>query len=375
MSPRKATCAGCPAIVSEDGPFMRCSRCKNIFDIFCANFDANTFSTLSLEFKKTWMCVECLSKLPRGDNSHTPVRQHHALEIKTKTKDRSNVTIGSPDNVTMRTAARQAQVSSPGTGQSGLRDFKDTVIQELKNLQLDFELQLTSKINDLIVGEFQSFKAEIFGKIDALTSKVLQLEEQYKTEAGKANNNTSITTGQSTTTSTTKKNKAPKQKGQAQSKPIGGIITSSNIPAQNNNKTTEELLPSSNPNSENVTKGDWEEVRPRRARASLASVRRGTAAPGTTLLQASERWTYLHLYYVQEGTSTEQVRNHLSTICSGDVCTVDELKSRGRYASFKLGVPARCADSVLSSANWAQDICIKPWRQNFRTQEKRTQQL
>lgn len=107
-----------------------------------------------------------------------------------------------------------------------------------------------------------------------------------------------------------------------------------------------------------------------RARASHGSdnggVRRGTAAPGATPLCAAERLSQLHLYYVQEGTTAEQVRSHLTSICSSDVCTVEVLKSRGNYSSFKLGVPSKCSELVLSPNNWAKDICIKPWRQNFR---------
>lgn len=355
---------------------MKCSSCKQIFDIFCANIDANSFSTLTVEFKKTWLCVECRSKLPRGDNSHTPVRHQHVQEMRLKNNDPTNVSTDSLDNVTMRTSARRAQASSLVSGQSDLRDLKDSVIQELKNLQLDFESKLTNKINDLIVEQFQSFKAVIFEKIDALTCKVLQLEEQYKKNADQANY--TCNTGKPSTTGSTKKINKVSRKSQANCQSIGMVTTSSDIPttaAQKKQTTLPEVLnPSSNPSSENVDEDTWQEVRPRRARASLASVRRGTAVPGTTLLQASERWTYLHLYYVQEGTTTEQVRNHLKAICSIDVCTVEGLKPRGRYASFKLGVPAKCADSAMSSANWAQDICIKPWRQNFRTQEKRTQQ-
>lgn len=110
----------------------------------------------------------------------------------------------------------------------------------------------------------------------------------------------------------------------------------------------------------------WVEVRHRRSRRSLGNVVRGTAAPGTTKLEASERWRYLHLFYVKQGTTDSQVREHLLTICGTDVCTVEVLKSRGNYASFKLGVPSKLADQVSAVHNWAEDICVKPWRHNFR---------
>ncbi|XP_063390040.1 uncharacterized protein LOC134675641 [Cydia fagiglandana] len=94
---------------------------------------------------------------------------------------------------------------------------------------------------------------------------------------------------------------------------------------------------------------------------------RGTAPPGTTVLSAAERLQQLHLCYVQEGTTAEQVREHLNTICESDLCTVESLKPRGNYSSFKLGVPSKFSELVLSANNWAQGICVKYWRQNFRS--------
>lgn len=64
------------------------------------------------------------------------------------------------------------------------------------------------------------------------------------------------------------------------------------------------------------------------------------------------------------------MRAHLQFISGNNECTVEELKSRGRYSSFKLGVPSKIADNVLSPNNWAEDICVKPWRQNFCAKEK-----
>uniref|UniRef100_A0A2A4JUX9 Uncharacterized protein n=1 Tax=Heliothis virescens TaxID=7102 RepID=A0A2A4JUX9_HELVI len=116
------------------------------------------------------------------------------------------------------------------------------------------------------------------------------------------------------------------------------------------------------------SKDGWTEVRYRRSHRSLSNILRGTAAPGTTNLEASERWRYLHLFYVKQGTSEGQVRDHLITICGSDVCTVDVLKPRGKYASFKLGVPSKLAELVMAPQSWAEDICVKPWRRNFRGQ-------
>lgn len=69
-----------------------------------------------------------------------------------------------------------------------------------------------------------------------------------------------------------------------------------------------------------------------------------------------------HLYYVKVGTTDQQIRDHLTAICGSDLCTVETLTPKGKYASFKLGILAKLADNILNVNNWAEDICIKPWR-------------
>ncbi|CAH0400840.1 unnamed protein product [Chilo suppressalis] len=45
-------CAGCHSIV-DGAKFMTCIKCKQIFDILCANYSENIYASLSLEFKKS----------------------------------------------------------------------------------------------------------------------------------------------------------------------------------------------------------------------------------------------------------------------------------------------------------------------------------
>ncbi|KAL4702548.1 hypothetical protein ACJJTC_007157 [Scirpophaga incertulas] len=151
MSPRKVPCAGCKAIVSEDGAYMRCKKCKQIYDIFCANINKDMFDKSSDELKISWVCVECRSKIPKGDNSHTPVRQQH-IQAQGTSSDNPDISMHSPAYVTLRTGARK----------------------------VDFEEQLVCKINNLIAEQFLSFKTEIVDKLTLITSKVVLLEEQSK---------------------------------------------------------------------------------------------------------------------------------------------------------------------------------------------------
>lgn len=111
---------------------------------------------------------------------------------------------------------------------------------------------------------------------------------------------------------------------------------------------------------------EWITVRSKRVRRASNNVARGTAAPGTTELEAAERKCYLHLYYLKSGTSVEQVTKHLLNICPRDNCLVEQLKPRGDYASFKLTVPFKHMNIYMSPEHWAEDVHIKPWRSGFR---------
>lgn len=393
MTSRKAPCAGCRGEVSADGPYMKCAKCKQIFDIICANFTAAVFNTLTTDFKSTWICVECLSRQPKHDNSHTPVRQSQTQDLSRTTSDCLDISMQTPDNVTVRTRARYTQAPIGNKAEDALvKSLKDSVVQELKKLQVDFEAQLVSKINTILIEQFLAFKTEFMDKINLVMNKVLEFEEQYKSDRNNANESTTkakkSASSNTFTPLVTTENKPvsitappPKRKPQTKTKPVilevqAGPLTPRVL---NNHKDIQARssssisMPNTHDDVEGADKGDWEEVRRKRSRTSHSGLLRGTAAPGSTLLQAAERRRYLHLYYVREGTTVEQVREHLHTICSSGECTVEKLNSRGAYASFKLGVPMNQAENVMSSDNWDKDICIKPWRQNFRTTGKNNQ--
>ncbi|KAL0901068.1 hypothetical protein ABMA27_006390 [Loxostege sticticalis] len=367
MTSRQVNCAGCRGVIMEDSAFMRCAKCKQYLDILCANFNEEVFATMSTEYKKTWICFECRSKIPKLDNSHTPVRQQLSHDT-TAIGDCLDVSMHTPDNnITFRN----------GKGPAKLLMRNDPcpqnlapLVQDIKQMQDDFESRLTMRICALLNEKFNEFKASVFEKICNLTSKIDKLEEKILT--------------------INKNNSAPTQSYEAavqhpsnvdcgQTKP-----TVKSGPQQKNKKTSGKPNPSKKVNAPIATLAtvstlvgsaeqkdpeEWIQVRRKSGRASLP-VLRGTAAPGVTKLRASERWRYLHLYYVQEGTTVEEVRAHLHSISGNNDCTVEELKPRGRYSSFKLGVPSRIADNIMSPNNWAEYICVKPWRQNFRAKEK-----
>ncbi|KAL4707843.1 hypothetical protein ACJJTC_001789 [Scirpophaga incertulas] len=294
MSPRKVPCAGCKAIVSEEDAYMRCKKCKQIYDIFCANMNKDMFDKSSDELKKSWVCVECRSKIPKGDNSHTPVRQQH-IQAQGTSSDNPDISMHSPAYVTLRTGARKV-CDQNVTNKNILQDMKETVIEELKKIQVDFEEQLVCKINNLIAEQFFSFKTEIFDKLTLITSKVVLLEEQSKLiidndrpsepAQDKKNVNSAIPAPENNVLKHIPHAKPKTKVGSSKGKSDSPAVRLTHAP-----KKPEVDLPTPRPSVANLSdestdRDAWEEVRRKRPRAPVPSVLRGTAAPGSTQLQA-----------------------------------------------------------------------------------------
>lgn len=101
----------------------------------------------------------------------------------------------------------------------------------------------------------------------------------------------------------------------------------------------------------------------------LTSVR-CTAGPDITSLKAVEYRKYIHLWNMVSGA--DEVKEYLQTLCPNGTCTVEELKSKGDYKSYKLGVPAAVYDKCLSANAWPENARVKCYF--FRRPGGRTQQ-
>ncbi|CAK1596101.1 unnamed protein product [Parnassius mnemosyne] len=321
MASRTAPCAGCRTEVSGNGPYMKCAKCKQIFDIICANITTDVLKNMSVELKMSWICGECRCRQPKRDNSHTQVRPHVMQDLNTtSTASCLDVSMQTSDNVTVRAKPRHAQTTMGSTGESITgNDLKDSVVRELKNLQIEFEAQLMSKINTLLIEQFLAFKTEFIDSVNLITNKVLQLEEYYLSSINKACELTPIskilkTSGTQTSPTLenipTTQNKPPKRKPQPQPQPnIEHLGTDKDqsaftVPRTNKVSSVAPVLSAqkmmhaeysessvSLHNSQDCERIDdnWQELSRKRARPSLPGLLRGTAAPGSTMLHAAER--------------------------------------------------------------------------------------
>lgn len=120
----------------------------------------------------------------------------------------------------------------------------------------------------------------------------------------------------------------------------------------------------------NDRRDEWVEVAKPRRRSNQPILLRGTAAPGKTKLEASERLRSFHLFYVKSGTTCDLIREHVEAITGDSRCKVEPLKARGQYASFKLTLSSKLSEQILAAEHWPEDVCIKPWRQPFRKRDE-----
>ncbi|KAI8439210.1 hypothetical protein MSG28_013056 [Choristoneura fumiferana] len=100
----------------------------------------------------------------------------------------------------------------------------------------------------------------------------------------------------------------------------------------------------------------WQEVRNRKIR--LSSVR-CTAGPEVTSLKAVEIRKYVHLWNMMSGV--DDIRAYMQTLCPGKGFTVEELKARGDYKSYKIGVPCELYEKCLSPEVWPENARVKAW--------------
>lgn len=394
---RMLHCAGCRGEISSDAAYMTCTKCKQIFDILCTNYSESMYTSFTSEFKKSWVCVECRSKIPKGDNTQTPVRQQYLVQDMSIASDCPDVSMCSPDYVTMRTGTRCVQPTNKSDNTAKVLELtQQLIVKELKEIQDDFEKRLMTKISKLLAEQFLAFRTEMLDKVNGLGNRIDELEGKINAPHAASNVRDKSVRHKTTATVTTEGNgrvlqpDERKPKGKETVKPQAvkpqavkpqsnqHLNVTSIVSASDRDSTSSAPIPAGSNKSEGKIVDDddgrWTEARrkrtPLQARLSLPGVLRGTAAPGATLLSAAERKKYLHLYYVEEGTTVEQVSTHLKAICGADVCLVEALKSRGNYASFKLTVPAKLTVLVMNPENWAVDICVKPWRHNFRSRQE-----
>lgn len=145
MSSVEKKCAGCRnALPKKD--FLSCCVCKLKYDLECANVSINRFNLMEMRHKAAWKCPECISKQPKTDNSHTPVRSTQ------KSPTNSAVSSDQFSNITLRTKATASSSSNETEATEYMNEEK------LRGI-INQELKLT--IKQLVTAELQNINSQI----------------------------------------------------------------------------------------------------------------------------------------------------------------------------------------------------------------------
>ncbi|XP_028163501.1 uncharacterized protein LOC114355044 [Ostrinia furnacalis] len=154
MSTRKVICGGCRRNV-EDGKYLRCLGCSEMYDLPCAGFTDKTFKKISSNKKdnimETWRCVACTSKQPKKDNTNTPVRglsDGITLHRGGAARGPINLDVSESDNLNNTALNQTMEMSDPDRILLELRAFRDEMREEIRANRTQIE-RLTDKMSVL----------------------------------------------------------------------------------------------------------------------------------------------------------------------------------------------------------------------------------
>lgn len=350
------TCGACQTDLLLGEEFLQCmvETCGKLYHNACNN------RALSANERATWVCPECTCTIRKGGrNCEMPVGT--PLNVK-------NIALRKPSSGSSTTQQRQRSSETEVS-------MSTSATLEIQLLREQITL-LTEQLADAVttIGQYHSALTICTCKVEAISDKLMALEDSINSRGGP------LTTAPYV--DDLKSSKAPKQRGQTHNRigkgkqhAAGGIIK----PVIPKARPTNEILSAvaapheegprgiqqsgyrldsiSINDTDDLTSGKWEEPRSKKQRR-LTSVR-CTAGPNVTTLRAVEDRKHIHLWNMLSGV--EEVREYLKNLCPEGTCTVEELKSRGDYKSYKLGVPAACFDRCISADVWPENARVKMW--------------
>lgn len=371
------TCSGC---TNDVDPILHllCGLCDGAYCLDCANVSEQRYlSTMDMEHRSKWKCPACCCNQPKRDNSNTPVGIHASL-------------CHDAENVTLR---RNPLLNRQGVPKCNMNDtiLDDSVntfaLREIIRDELGAALcdSLADKLSQVIVGRIETIISGTLANLTTIISTIVEdkLKVLDKARVVASETTTSKTTAQKQAVPVTKnitaKKGAPKvpslmhKKAEDKNTQQLPQTVSERVSGANGSPAVEKLSPLVV--AQDAKDNPWIEVKRKRIRVTC-----GSATPGMSQLEASERVRHLHLYFVKAGTAVEQIRLHLNTVCnSNEVISIESLKARGNYASFKLTVTCGSAEKVMAPETWPQGVCIKPWtlpfRKNLESERKKIQSI
>lgn len=333
-------CSGCIKELDVGDEYLQCmsETCGKLYHVLCIN------KMPTFEDRNTWVCPECCNAFKRGGrNCDIPV----GTPVTTK-------------NITIRNRSEATFLPPESTG--------ETLVLEMELIRNQMTL-LTEQLADAVstVAKYHVAFTDCSRKLEIVSERLVQLELSSpclcrcadsgplesgkltvlneKTEEGKHRTLNLVKTAPTTNSPIVNVDNESLRKS---------TYAAVSLESSNGTETTQDVAFTLA--NERAATGEWQEVRNRKKRFSSV---RCTAGPQVTTLRAVEYRRYIHLWNMVSGV--DEIRSYLQLLCPEKTCTVEELKPKGEYKSYKIGVPQELYEKCLSAEVWPENARVKAW--------------
>lgn len=157
---------------------MNCSSCNEHYHILCVNISVEDFQKTTVSYLNTWACPSCKCSIPKGNNTHTPVRYTE------KSDDVTNQYVNTRDRKKAKPPSPVKKLKQSETQLSNLT----TEIRLLRQDMTDMKLQLASCAEALarqntLLGNYEKKVAAQDDEISVLKSENFNLQQQLGIQA------------------------------------------------------------------------------------------------------------------------------------------------------------------------------------------------
>lgn len=338
-------CGACCEEIGVGEEYLQCmvQACRKLFHYLCTN------KKLTLEERDKWVCPECCIAHKRvGRNCDTPV-----------------CTPVSVKNVASRIKSDASDGAPPP-----LCDVSRMSV-EMKHLREHIAL-LTEQLAGAVstITRYQTALDDCTQKLEVVSQKLIGLEQVSvcRCQCGAVLGSAQATVPKKIPTpkSRQRKNRQRRVSDAGETKQHEATpVVSQDVPAGESDVPPTGLDAGDH---SGTSEEGWRTVARRRSQRRFSSVR-CTAGPNVTSLKAVEQRKFIHLWNMI--SEEHEIYAYLQTLCPGKTCTVEELKPRGDYKSFKIGVPPELFDKCLSPDCWPDNARVRTWffRRAQRTQK------
>lgn len=379
------SCAACRTAI-EEGDGLQCTIevCNKQYHLLCIG-EANPG-------KELWVCPECRCATKKGgDNSLTPVgsKKSRDTNITFRKKPPSHIDEGQVsknEDKDVRAVMRSLMQEI-----SLLRQLLEHSVAIIKMNEVKIENYLAQMdvLNNKL-SEYETANAAISAELKHYVAKVEKLNREIGRNGNlqtavasqheeksplrdlsvKGKRNDKVTKGPTgctpiknhpRTESTPSSSTVPNLSTALRKSDKVVAITNREVNAEEGKKsklTVQTPLPE---------EAQWTEVKKKSRRPTSMC---GIAGPTVTTLKAVEPRKYLHLWNME--SSADEISKYLRQLCPNGTCTLEELKSRGNYKSYKIGVPVVYYETCFSVNVWPVNARIKAWVTFKKPENQRT---